>query len=140
MTLTELYDLVGEYALSKINVKTYSKASPYVAWQSKQIEYAAVAFTVERINEDESYQNVECLLYYGDRLKQDGSNWIALQDNGLAVLTSIVNDLRNDDSIVDVESGYSVDFYNHGLSNFIAGAYVRLNIYLPLDNCIDMND
>lgn len=138
MTLTELYELVGTYALSKINVKTYSKMSPYVAWQSKETEYSAVAFTVERITNNEEYQSVECILYYGDRLKRDGSNWIELQDNGLATLTSIVNDLRNDDSIFDVESGYSVDFWNHGLSDYLAGAYIRFNIDLPLDNCLEM--
>lgn len=138
MTLTELYELVGTYALSKINVKTYSKLSPYVAWQSKETEYSAVAFTVERITNNEEYQSVECILYYGDRLKRDGSNWIELQDNGLATLTSIVNDLRNDDAIFDVESGYSVDFWNHGLSDYLAGAYIRFNIDLPLDNCLEM--
>ena len=138
MTLTELYELVGTYALSKINVKTYSKLSPYVAWQSKETEYSAVAFTVERIANNEEYQSVECILYYGDRLKRDGSNWIELQDNGLATLTSIVNDLRNDDAIFDVESGYSVDFWNHGLSDYLAGAYIRFNIDLPLDNCLEM--
>ena len=138
MTLTELYELVGTYAQSKINVKTYSKLSPYVAWQSKETEYSAVAFTVERITNNEEYQSVECILYYGDRLKRDGSNWIELQDNGLATLTSIVNDLRNDDAIFDVESGYSVDFWNHGLSDYLAGAYIRFNIDLPLDNCLEM--
>lgn len=138
MTLTELYELVGEHALSKINVRTYSKASPYTAWQSKNTEYAAVAFTVERITNNEEYQSVECILYYGDRLMQDGSNWIELQDNGLATLTAIINDLRNDDGILDVESGYSVDFWNHGLSDYLAGAYIRFNIDLPIDNCIDM--
>lgn len=138
MTLTELYELVGTYALSKINVKTYSKLSPYVAWQSKETEYSAVAFTVERITNNEEYQSVECILYYGDRLKRDGSNWIELQDNGLATLTSIVNDLRNDDSIFDVENGYSVDFWNHGLSDYLAGAYIRFSIDLPLDNCLEM--
>ena len=138
MTLTELYDLVGEHAHTKINVMTYSKASPYTAWQSKNTEYAAVAFTVERITNNEEYQSVECILYYGDRLMQDGSNWIELQDNGLATLTAIINDLRNDDGIIDVESGYSVDFWNHGLSDYLAGAYIRFNIDLPLDNCIDM--
>ena len=138
MTLTELYELVGTYALSKINVKTYSKLSPYVAWQSKETEYSAVAFTVERITNNEEYQSVECILYYGDRLKRDGSNWIELQDNGLATLPSIVNDLRNDDSIFDVENGYSVDFWNHGLSDYLAGAYIRFNIDLPLDNCLEM--
>lgn len=138
MTLTELYELVGTYALSKINVKTYSKLSPYVAWQSKETEYSAVAFTVERITNSEEYQSVECILYYGDRLKRDGSNWIELQDNGLATLTAIINDLKEDDGILDVESGYSIDFWNRGLSDFLAGAYCRFNILLPLDNCIDM--
>lgn len=138
MTLTELYELVGTYALSKINVKTYSKLSPYVAWQSKETEYSAVAFTVERITNTTEYQSIEVILYFGDRLKRDGSNWIELQDNGLATLTSIINDLRNDDSIFDVEDGYSIDFFNQGLSDYIAGAYARFNILLPLDNCISM--
>lgn len=138
MTLTELYDLVGEHAHTKINVVTYSKASPYTAWQSRETQYAAVAFTVERITNNEEYQSVECILYYGDRLMQDGSNWIDLQDAGLATLTAIINDLREDDGILDVESGYSVDFWNHGLSDYLAGAYVRFNIDLPLDNCITM--
>ena len=138
MTLTELYDLVGQHALSKINVRTYSKASPYVAWQSRETEYAAVAFTVERVTNTEEYQSVECVLYWGDRLMQDGSNWIGLQDNGMATLTAIINDLKEDDGILDVESGYSIDFWNRGLSDFLAGAYARFSILLPLDNCITM--
>ena len=137
MNLTELYSLVGTIAAEKPNVNSYFPTSPYIAWQNRSIDYASVAFTVESVRDDENVRTYNCLLYYGDRLLQDGSNWIAVQDNATNTLWSIIEDLRGQDEIEEVEYDYQIQYFNQRMSDYLAGAYVEININVAIDNCLE---
>lgn len=129
---------MGTISLGKVNVNSYFPTSPYIALQQKSVEYASVCFAVESVRDEEDVRTYTAIIYYADRLTNDGSNWITIQDNATNVLWSIINDLRNTEGIVDVEYEYSIEFFNQRLTDYLAGGYAEINIQVPLDNCIEM--
>lgn len=138
MQLNELYKIVGESALSKVNVNAYFPDNPYTALQQKSVKYASVCFAVESVRDEEEMRTFTGILYYVDRLTNDGGNWMTVQDNAINTLWSIINDLRHTEGISDVEPVYTMELFRQRLSDYCGGAYVEINIQVPIDDCIEL--
>lgn len=138
MNLNELYALVGQLAVGRTSVASYFPASPYTAWQTRSVDYASVCFTVESVRDEENIRTYTCLLYYGDRLQNDGSNWVQIQDTATDTLWGILEDLREQDEIEDVAYGYQIQYFNQRMSDYLAGAWAEVEISVAIDDCIEI--
>lgn len=138
MTITELYELVGQYSLAATGVASYYPRSPFIAWQEREVDYTSVSFVVENMTERDDCFEVDAIIYAGDRLMQDGSNFITIQDETAAILRTVINGLRNDDQIVDVQSDYTIEFFSQRLSDYLAGCWARIVILIPNDPCFEV--
>lgn len=140
MDLQIIYDLVGNIALAKVNVNSYWQTSPYIAWQSKSVEYSSVCFSIESAGVEDNVVVLHGILYYGDRLKQDGSNWVQIQSDATNILLDIISDLKNDYNVLECETESDVEYYNQRMVDYLAGGYVNLSLTLPLDTCENYNN
>ena len=140
MDLQIVYDLVEGIALGKVNVNSYFKTSPYIAWQSKSVQYSSVCFTIERAGTEDNVVVLHGILYYGDRLKQDGSNWVRIQTDATNILLDIISDLKENDNVLECELESDIEYWNQRLTDYCAGGYVNVSLTLPLDTCENYNE
>lgn len=135
MNLIELYNTVGAVSLGRPNVNSYHPKSPYIALQEREVPYSAMCFTVEGIRDDEEYRVFECNLYYADRLQQDGSNWIEIQNDAYLTLYSVIDELREAEGISGIETTSQLQFFNQRMVDYVAGAWITIEIIIPIDFC-----
>lgn len=140
MNLTNIYSTVEGIALSKINVNSFYKGSPYTFWQTRSVDYASVCFTVENVRNEENTYVMQCLIYFGDRLENDGSNWLQIQNDAANILPDIINDIRDADGVVDVYGDWQLEFFNQRMSDYLAGGYVEFQIEVVKDTCEDYSE
>ena len=137
MDLQVIYDAVGEIATQKVNVNSYHQTSPYIALQSKSVEYAAVCYTIESARKEDNTYYIDGILYYADRLKQDGSNWVQIQTDAFNILFDIVRDIANIEIVEDVHCDGELEFFNQRLTDYVAGGYIEFQLEVAIDDCED---
>ena len=140
MDLNFIYDKIENIALSKVNVNGYYKGSPYVALQSKSVQYANVCYAIESVGQEDNIYTIHGILYFVDRLKQDGSNFIEVHNDAVNVISNIVRDIYNDEDVTDIRYEGDIELFSQRLVDYCGGGYVNIAIDIPVDTCEDYNE
>lgn len=117
------------------NVKTITNGDVYNIWNSNEIKYSAINTAIEDIIVHEDYTEYNFILYYGDRLLNDDSNFDFIQIDGIRNLNYIINKLKEVDYI-DVVTPYTFTPFQQKFADYLGGIYVRFTVQTSLElNC-----
>lgn len=110
-----------------VKVPTFTSGDVYRIWNTNEIKYSAVNVALENAEVDNDMVNYSFIIYYGDRLLPDESNFEFIQVDAFRVLTSLINELSKVDDI-DIPESYIITPFQQQFADYLAGAYVRLTI------------
>lgn len=136
MNIIQLYDMVGDIAVSLTNVNSYLKGDIYTNWNAQEVKYASVNFAIESVEEYEEHQVYTCILYYGDRLVEGGNNRYQVQTEAVRLLKDIVKHIRMVRNM-DVEYDITYSLFEQKFGDYLAGAYCRIRIEDATELCYD---
>lgn len=129
MNITELTNKIVTIASSTPFVGSAAYGDVYEIWNTKDVRYGAVCVGYESFTITEPMMQVSAIIYYGDRLTNDRTNETECYDDGVHVLTSILNELGED---VDV-SVPVFNLFEQKFADELAGVYARVTISFPYD-------
>ena len=110
-----------------VKVPTFTNGDVYSVWNTNEIKYSAVNVALESAEVDNDMVNYSFIIYYGDRLLPNESNFNFIQVDAFRVLTSLINELSDIDDL-DVDNSYTITPFQQQFADYLAGAYVRLNV------------
>lgn len=140
MSLPQLYDYIGQIAQTIPIVHSYSNQTPYEYWNTQEVKYGSVIFAVKTVRTQNNIAKFDCVLYYGDRLNETGSNRDSVQSDAIGVLDSIVSRLNCSDRVEYVTYPFQTTLFEQKFADNLAGAYTNITIDLPATgNCCDYN-
>lgn len=134
MTITEIYRLIGDISLSKVEVNSYHTTNPYTAYNQPDVKYSAVAVEFNSCRIDEYVKTYSGVLYYANRLLESGENNFLIQEVATNTIVDIIKDIEATDDIVNVSIG-DITFFNQKFIDYLAGAYCTIQITVPINNC-----
>ena len=113
------------------NVKEVSEGDIYVYLNSGEHKYPCVFLTVGEVTDSEMSRNVNCTLFYVDRLSSDQSNRTVVQSLGITTLGDILDTIEGD--VVSVN--YTT--FTEKFADMCAGVFATVDITYPLDEVCD---
>lgn len=134
MNYTQLITEVQKVALKQHNVNSFSSNDVYDEWNKPHTQYASVNIGLESADRTENTIIYNCVLYYGDRLLQNASNKIAIQDDAVKVLQGIISNLPDE---ITYYTPINYTIFEQEFADYIAGAYCRVRLETEFDqgNC-----
>ena len=135
MNFQSFYDTVKQIALSTRTVESFHNTDPYTVWNSLNIVYPSFNCNINYIRRVGNFNIVNCSFYYGAKLKNDSSNIFEIQSNGYNVIINVINHLKENFEIEDVEDVQIFPFWQQ-FADILAGCYCDVNIFVPVeDSC-----
>lgn len=135
-------------AITLLNrIKAYSKQNPLVSSAclgsiyenlngKLDVKYSNVNIDINSVQRSDNLVIYQVALYYSDRLLEDKSNWLEIMSASEQVLHSIIN--YANEALGEVEENYVITFFEQQFVDYLAGAYVTINIEVPnaLGDCL----
>ena len=135
MNFQSFYDTVKQIALNTRTVESFYIGDVYTNWNSLNINYSSFDVNINYIRRVGNYNIVNCSFYYGAKLKNDNSNLFEIQSNGYNVIINVINHLKENFEIEDVEDVQIFPFWQQ-FADILAGCYADVNIFVPVeDSC-----
>ena len=113
------------------NVKEVSEGDIYNYLNSGEHKYPCIFLTVGEVTDSEMSRNVNCTLFYVDRLVSDQSNRTAVQSLGITTLGDILDTIEGD--VVSVN--YTT--FTEKFTDLCAGVFATADITYPMDEICD---
>ena len=133
MNFQSFYDTVKQIALNTRTVESFHNTDPYTVWNSLNIVYPSFNCNINYIRRVGNYNIVNLSLYYGAKLKNDSSNLFEIQSNGYNVIINVINHLKENFEIEDVEDVQIFPFWQQ-FADILAGCYADVNIFVPVED------
>lgn len=110
-------------------VNSFYTQSPYESWNVKEVQYGSVSFVVTKVNTSETTTIYDAVLYYADRLLEDGSNRDSIHSDAATVIQTIVGALnQSDDEFITVDYPVAITLFEQSFSDELAGGYADLTV------------
>ena len=139
MNFQNFYDTVKQIALNTQKVESFYEGDVYTNWNSLNVTYGSFDVNINYIRRSGGYDVVNVSFYFGDKLKNDSSNLFQVQTDGFRVIMNVINHLKENYEIEDFEDIQIHPFFQQ-FSDILAGCYVDLNIYVPVeDTCANFD-
>ena len=139
MNFQSFYDTVKQIALNTRTVESFYIGDVYTNWNSLNINYSSFDVNINYIRRVGNYNIVNCSFYYGAKLKNDSSNLFQVQTDGFRVIINVINHLKENFEIEDVEDVQIFPFWQQ-FADILAGCYCDVNIFVPVeDTCEDFD-
>ena len=139
MNFQSFYDTVKQIALNTQTVESFYIGDVYTNWNSLNINYSRFDVNINYIRRVGNYNIVNCSFYYGAKLKNDSSNLFEIQSNGYNVIINVINHLKENFEIEDVEDIQIFPFWQQ-FADILAGCYADVNIFVPVeDTCANFD-
>lgn len=126
MNQVEIVKLIEKIA-ENTDVKSVTNGDVYNLWNNNEVKYASLCIAFETVVCQDDYNTYNAILYYGDRLQQDDSNFNFIQIDGIRTINFIVNNLKNVDGI-DVVSPITMTPFQQNFADYLGGVYARFSI------------
>ena len=139
MNFQNFYDTVKQIALSTRTVESFHNTDPYTVWNSLNIVYPSFNCNINYIRRVGNYNIVNCSFYYGAKLKNDSSNLFEIQSDGFRVIMNVINHLKENFEIEDVEDIQIFPFWQQ-FADILAGCYADVNIFVPVEDTCENFD
>lgn len=135
MTLLEIVNKLKNIAIKQPNINYVGDGDIYSLNTLPNIEYGVFFITQTNHTQNENTTDYTLTLFYVDRVTGDGSNKLAIQSNGITLLTNIINLFLMEN---DVEMDYGIQYttFLQRFTDDCAGVYC--NITITTDNEIGM--
>lgn len=127
MSIVELIDTIKRIALHQTVIQSAFDGDAYINWNSSEIKYGSFNVGLKNITYDGNLTTYSLVLYYGDRLLQDGSNANQIYTDGINSLQSIIN-LLNRASNVEIEDDIRYTPFIQNFADYLAGVYTTINL------------
>ena len=139
MNISNFYNIVKQIALNTRTVESFHNTDPYTVWNSLNIVYPSFNCNINYIRRVGNYNIVNISLYYGAKLKNDSSNLFEIQSDGFNVIINVINHLKENFEIEDVEDIQIFPFWQQ-FADILAGCYADVNIFVPVeDTCANFD-
>lgn len=125
MKHTDLFKAIKDIAYRY--VKTATEGDVYSIWNSNEIKYSAFNIALDSIEVEDTNLSYNVVMYYGDRLINNDSNFNFVVADGIRIMSSIINDISDIDSI-DIDNNYNITPFQQQFADYLGGVYVRLTI------------
>ena len=139
MNFQSFYDTVKQIALNTRTVESFYELSPYEVWNSLNIVYPSFNCNINFIRRVGNFNIVNLSLYYGGKLKNDSSNLFEVQSNGYNAIINVINHLKENFEIEDVEDIQIFPFWQQ-FADVLAGCYTDVNIFVPVEDVCENFD
>ena len=139
MNFQSFYDTVKQIALSTRTVESFSELSPYEVWNSLNMVYPSFNCNINFIRRVGNFNIVNLSLYYGGKLKNDSSNLFQIQSDGFRAIINVINHLKENFEIEDVEEIQIFPFWQQ-FADILAGCYADVNIFVPVEDTCENFD
>ena len=116
-------------------IKSFFEGDVFDKVNLQQFTYPGVVMTVDNITPDGDYYNVNCYIYYIDRLTSNADNNTGIQSVGIAVLDKLFNDL-NEVGLVTSEVE-SFKPFTYQFNDLCAGVYATATLSYQKENLCD---
>lgn len=139
MNFQSFYDTIKQYALNTRTVESFYIGDVYTNWNSLNITYGSFDVNINFIRRVGNYNIVNLSLYYGGKLKNDSSNLFEIQSDGYNVIINVINHLKENFEIEDVEDIQIFPFFQQ-FADVLGGCYCDVNIFVPVeDTCANFD-
>lgn len=139
MNFQSFYDTIKQYALNTRTVESFYIGDVYTNWNSLNITYSSFDVNINFIRRVGNYNIVNCSLYYGGKLKNDSSNLFQIQSDGYNAIINVINHLKENFEIEDVEDIQIFPFWQQ-FADVLVGCYCDVNIFVPVeDTCANFD-
>ena len=139
MNISNFYDTIKQIALNTRTVESFHNTDPYTVWNSLNIVYPSFNCNINYIRRVGNFNIVNCSFYYGAKLKNDSSNLFQIQSDGFNVIINVINHLKENFEIEDVEDVQIFPFWQQ-FADILAGCYADVNIFVPVeDTCANFD-
>ena len=139
MDISNFYNTIKDIALNTRTVESFYIGDVYTIWNSLNINYGSFDVNINYIRRVGNFNIVNCSFYYGAKLKNDSSNLFEIQSDGFNVIINVINHLKENFEIEDVEDIQIFPFWQQ-FADVLAGCYADVNIYIPVeDSCEDFD-
>ena len=139
MNISNFYDTIKQIALNTRTVESFHNTDPYTVWNSLNIVYPSFNCNINYIRRVGNFNIVNCSFYYGAKLKNDSSNIFEIQSNGYNVIINVINHLKENFEIEDVEDIQIFPFWQQ-FADILAGCYADVNIFVPVEDTCENFD
>ena len=139
MNFQSFYDTVKQIALNTRTVESFYIGDVYTNWNSLNIIYGSFDVNINYIRRVGNFNIVNCSFYYGAKLKNDSSNLFEIQSDGFNVIINVINHLKENFEIEDVEDVQIFPFWQQ-FADILAGCYCDVNIFVPVEDTCENFD
>ena len=139
MNFQSFYDTVKQIALNTQTVESFYIGDVYTNWNSLNINYSSFDVNINYIRRVGNFNIVNCSFYYGAKLKNDSSNLFEIQSDGFRVIINVINHLKDEYEIEDVEDIQILPFWQQ-FADILAGCYADVNIFVPVEDTCENFD
>ena len=139
MNFQSFYDTVKQIALNTRTVESFYIGDVYTNWNSLNIIYGSFDVNINYIRRVGNFNIVNCSFYYGAKLKNDSSNLFEIQSDGFNVIINVINHLKENFEIEDVEDVQIFPFWQQ-FADILAGCYADVNIFVPVEDTCENFD
>ena len=127
MNTVQLYKYINSITDQIPIIHSYSNKSVYDYWNTEEVKYGSVVFSLKSVSAREDGTTYSGVLYYGDRVLEDRSNVDALYADGTTVIQTILNTLA-DSEFVEVSYPTTITFFEQEFADQLAGAYANVTL------------
>ncbi len=139
MDFSNFYNIVKQIALNTKTVESFHNTDPYTVWNSLNMVYPSFNCNINYIRRVGNFNIVNCSFYYGAKLKNDSSNLFQIQSDGFNVIINVINHLKENFEIEDVEDIQIFPFWQQ-FADILAGCYCDVNIFVPVEDVCENFD
>ena len=139
MNISNFYNIVKQIALNTRTVESFHNTDPYTVWNSLNMVYPSFNCNINFIRRVGNFNIVNCSFYYGAKLKNDSSNLFQIQSDGFNVIINVINHLKENFEIEDVEDIQIFPFWQQ-FADILAGCYTDVNIFVPVEDVCENFD
>ena len=139
MDISNFYNIVKQIALNTKTVESFHNTDPYTVWNSLNMVYPSFNCNINFIRRVGNFNIVNCSFYYGAKLKNDSSNLFQIQSDGFNVIINVINHLKENFEIEDVEDIQIFPFFQQ-FADVLGGCYCDVNIFVPVDDVCENFD
>ena len=119
-------------------VNSFYTQSPYEVWNTKEIQYGSVSFVITKVNTTDTVTTYEAVLYYADRLMEDGLNRDAIHSDSSTVIQTIVGAMNQSDEYIRIEYPVGITLFEQDFTELLAGGYANITIEVEgMGECFD---
>lgn len=127
MNVNNILRTIKDIASSVKTVRSAYDGDVYTIWNTNEVKYASFVVAISSAGKSDNIRTYNLVLYYGDRLTQDGKNKNSVWDDALNTLQSVINKINTLDD-VEIDNNYTIRLFEQKFTDDLAGGFVEVEL------------